>query len=73
MAIPYRDMNTETTQAFLDAAAKRLRCREHAVMILDGAGWHCSHKLRCVGSEPKRPGYDTHGACRKLALRDGAR
>ena len=46
MAIPYREVNTETTQAFLDAAAKRLRRREHAVMILDGAGWHCSHKLR---------------------------
>lgn len=33
-AIPYRDVNTETMQAFLDAAAKRLRRREHAVMIL---------------------------------------
>ncbi|MFM9023941.1 MAG: winged helix-turn-helix domain-containing protein [Planctomycetaceae bacterium] len=21
-------------------------CREHAVMILDGAGWHSAHKLR---------------------------
>jgi transposase len=46
LAIPYREVNTETTQAFLDTAAKRLRRREHAVMVLDGAGWHCSHKLR---------------------------
>ncbi|MBM4022823.1 MAG: hypothetical protein FJ284_11395, partial [Planctomycetes bacterium] len=46
IAIPYREVNTETTQAFLDAAASRLRRRKHAVMILDGAGWHCSHKLR---------------------------
>jgi transposase len=47
MVIPYSEVNTETTQAFLDAAAQKwLRRREHAVMILDGAGWHCSHKLR---------------------------
>ena len=46
MAVPYREVNTQTTQAFLDAAARRLRRREHAVMILDGAGWHRSHKLR---------------------------
>jgi hypothetical protein len=46
MAIPYREVNTETMQAFLDAEARRLYRREHAVMILDRAGWHCSHKLR---------------------------
>jgi len=46
LAIPHREVNPETTQAFLDASARRLRRREHAVMILDGTGWHGSHKLR---------------------------
>jgi len=46
MDLPYRVVNPETTQAFLDAAARRLSRREHAVMILDGAGWHGSPKLR---------------------------
>jgi hypothetical protein len=46
LAMPFRDVNTATMQAFLDAAARKLRRREHAVMILDGAGWHSAHKLR---------------------------
>ena len=46
LAMPFRDVNTATMQAFLDAAASKLHCREHAVMILDGAGWHRAHKLR---------------------------
>jgi len=37
---------SKMTQAILDAAARRLSRREHAVMILDGAGWHGSPKLR---------------------------
>lgn len=57
IAIPYREVNTETTQAFLDAAARRLRRREHAVMSLDGAGWHRSHKLRWP--RPLRAVFDT--------------
>ena len=46
LAMPFRDVNTATMQAFLDAAASKLHRREHAVMILDGAGWHSAHKLR---------------------------
>ena len=46
LAMPFRDVNTATMQAFLDAAASKLRRREHAVMILDAAGWHSAHKLR---------------------------
>jgi len=38
LAMPFRDVSTETMQAFLDAAASKLHCREHAVMMLDGAG-----------------------------------
>lgn len=46
LAMPLRDVNTATMQAFLEAAASELRRREHAVMILDGVGWHKAHKLR---------------------------
>jgi hypothetical protein len=46
LAMPFHDVNTATMQAFLDTAASTPRRREHAVMILDGAGWHCAHKLR---------------------------
>jgi hypothetical protein len=44
--MPFRDVNTETMQSFLAAPASKLRRRADAVMILDGAGWHCAHKLR---------------------------
>jgi hypothetical protein len=46
MAMPFRDVNTATMQAFLDAAASKLHRREHIVMIFDGAGWHRAHKRR---------------------------
>ena len=38
--------NTESMQAFLDTIGAKLRPREQGVMILDGAGWHRSKKLR---------------------------
>ena len=31
---------------FLDQTGSRIRPREHAVMILDGAGWHHAKELR---------------------------
>jgi hypothetical protein len=40
MLAPYREANAVTMQKFLDAAAKKLGPREHAVMVLDRAGWH---------------------------------
>lgn len=46
LAMPFRDVSTETMQAFLDAAARKLRHREHAIMVLYGVGWHCAHNLR---------------------------
>jgi len=46
MAIPYRHANTDTMQAFLDRTASKIKVREHAVMIIDGAGWHRSKDLR---------------------------
>ena len=52
IAIPYREVNTETTQAFLNAAARRLRRREHAAMILDGAGRHCSGRISGQSAAP---------------------
>lgn len=38
--------NSETMQCFLDRVAKQIRPREHAVMVLDRAGWHRSKQLR---------------------------
>ncbi|MBX3373172.1 MAG: IS630 family transposase [Phycisphaeraceae bacterium] len=46
MAMVARHANTESMQTFLDRTASHIRPREHAVMILDGAGWHCSKELR---------------------------
>ena len=37
-------VNTTCMQIFLDTVAAR-RPNDRIVMILDGAGWHCSHKL----------------------------
>lgn len=38
-------VNTNCMQVFLDELAQR-RPDEHIVMVLDGAGWHCSKALR---------------------------
>jgi transposase len=46
MATTFRHANTESMQAFLDQVASKIRRREHAVMILDGAGWHHAKELR---------------------------
>lgn len=46
MAMTARHANTESMQAFLDRTASRIKPREHAVMILDGAGWHRAKELR---------------------------
>lgn len=40
MVSPHREANTATTHEFLNAAAKKLGRRQHAVMVLDRAGWH---------------------------------
>lgn len=37
---------TETMQIFLDEFAARLATDAHAVLVLDGAGWHTSEQLR---------------------------
>lgn len=45
-AMVSRSANTEAMQVFLDIVASKLGPREHAVMVLDGAGWHTSKGLR---------------------------
>ena len=46
MLAPYRQANTATMQKFLGRAAKKLGPREHAVMVLDRAGWHIAKQLK---------------------------
>lgn len=41
--MPYAD--TDAMQAFLDGFAETIAENEHAVMILDGAGWHSAQDL----------------------------
>ena len=43
MVLPYAD--TTAMQAFLDGFAKTIAEDEHAVMILDQAGWHGANDL----------------------------
>lgn len=38
-------VNTDTMQIFLDRFAETLAADEHAVMVLDGAGWHTAKAL----------------------------
>lgn len=45
-AMVSRSANTEAMQVFLDIVAAELGPREHAVMVLDGAGWHRAKGLR---------------------------
>ena len=46
VAMVSRSANTEAMQEVLDITAARLGPREHAVMVLDGAGWHVAKGLR---------------------------
>lgn len=39
-------VSTEAMSIFLDAFASRLAADEHAVMVLDQAGWHGANALR---------------------------
>ncbi len=43
LVMPYAD--TDAMQAFLDGFAETIAENEHAVMILDGAGWHSAQDL----------------------------
>lgn len=45
-AMTFRHANTGSMQEFLDHVGSGIRPREHAVMILDGAGWHHAKQLR---------------------------
>jgi transposase len=45
-AMVSRSANTEAMQVFLDITAAKIAPREHAVMVLDGAGWHRAKELR---------------------------
>ena len=40
------DANSAGMQAFLDAFAKTIADDEHVALVLDGAGWHSSKRLR---------------------------
>lgn len=46
MLAPHREANTRTMQHFLNAAAEKLGSRQHAVMVLDRAGWHTAKQLK---------------------------
>ncbi len=39
-------VSTEAMQLFLDGFSAALASNEHAVMVVDGAGWHIAHDLR---------------------------
>ncbi|MFM7185424.1 MAG: transposase [Planctomycetota bacterium] len=45
MVSPHCEANTATMEQFLNAAAKKLGTRQHAVMVLDRAGWHTAKHL----------------------------
>ncbi len=40
------EANTEAMQAHLDEIGRRVRPDAHAVLVLDGAGWHASAALQ---------------------------
>lgn len=39
------EVSTNAMQAFLDGFSKGLAADEHAVMVVDQAGWHTAHAL----------------------------
>lgn len=46
MVSPHHEADTATTQQFLNAAAKKLGRCQHAVMVLDRAGWHTAKQFK---------------------------
>ena len=49
-ALVLPEASTRTMQAFLDRFAATLAADEHAVMLLDQAGWHGAHDLVVPGN-----------------------
>ena len=49
-ALVLPEATTGTMQAFLDRFAASLAADEHAVMLLDQAGWHGAHDLSVPGN-----------------------
>ena len=49
-ALVLPEASTRTMQAFLDRFAATLAADEHAVMLLDQAGWHGAHDLVAPGN-----------------------
>jgi len=45
-AVVMPDVNTEAMEAHLADMSRRVSVGAHAVLVLDGAGWHTSPKLR---------------------------
>ena len=45
-ALVLPDVSTEAMQVFLDMFAAELAPDEHAVLVVDQAGWHVAHALR---------------------------
>jgi transposase len=43
-------VSTEAMSLFLDGVSQQLAANEHAVMVLDQAGWYCAHHLRVPGN-----------------------
>jgi transposase len=44
------EVNLEAMQAHLAEIGRRVRPGAHAVLVLDGAGWHSSPRLRVPGN-----------------------
>jgi hypothetical protein len=61
-ALVLPSVNTEAMQVFLDRFPEALAREDHAVMVLDQAGWHGSKSLvvpaniRWYRCQPTRPG-----------------
>jgi hypothetical protein len=52
-------VSTKAMSLFLDGVSQQLAADEHAVMVIDQAGWHGAHRLRAPGNITlvPRPSY----------------
>jgi hypothetical protein len=50
VALVMPHVSTEAMQLFLEHFSSTLTSDEHAVMVVDGAGWHIAHDLRIPGN-----------------------
>ena len=50
LILPY--VNTEAMGLHLEEIAKAVAPGAHALLIVDGAGWHCAKLMRCPTTSP---------------------